>query len=393
MFRLAKRLQNLPPYPFAQLDEAARRAQAKGLEIVSMGIGDPDNDPPEWIRELLVEEVRRSGNHRYPSYKGHPRLCDAALAYLERRFGVKGLGHEHICTTIGSKEGLANLAGALLNPEDHFIAPDPTYPVFPTMGKLLGAREITVPVHPDTGFMPDLNTELSEHQIRCARVMYVNYPHNPTAQVASREYLQRLVDFACEHNIVVVSDLAYAEIYYDEGNPPASLLQFDGALECVIEFHSFSKTFNMTGWRCGFAVGDANLIRGLTKMKTNLDSGVFDAIQLALARALGDPRCEPFLAENRKLYLKRRDKVCAALDEIGLGCHPPGGAIYVWCELPAGQHDSMAWCSELLDGTGLVVSPGAAYGHHGEGFFRLSLTTADADIDRGLELLAGFVKD
>ena len=383
MHRLAKRLQALPPYLFASIDEAAARAKEKGLDIVRMGIGDPDQDPPEWIRGLLAEEVMRSGNHGYPAYKGHPRLWEAALAYLERRFGVSGLGPEHICTTIGSKEGLANLVRAILNPDDCFVAPDPCYPVLPTMAKLAGAREFTIPLLPENSFMPEISEELSEHQKRCARLMYVNYPHNPTGKVARDKYLQSIISFALENHVIVISDL---------DNKPSSLLEFDGALSCVVELHSFSKTFNMTGWRCGFAVGDPELIKGLTTIKSNVDSGVFNAIQLALARVLSDERCEPFLVANRALYQARLDKVCAALDQIGLRYFRPGGAIYVWCRLPEGRFDSIEWCSELLDVTGLVVSPGAGYGHSGEGFFRLSLTTADEVIDTALERLASFVK-
>jgi len=260
------------------------------------------------------------------------------------------------------------------------------------MAKLAGAREFTIPLLPENSFMPEISEELSEHQKRCARLMYVNYPHNPTGKVARDKYLQSIVDFALENHVIVISDLAYGEIYYGPDNKPSSLLEFDGALSCVVELHSFSKTFNMTGWRCGFAVGDPGLIKGLTTIKSNVDSGVFNAIQLALARVLSDERCEPFLAANRERYQGRLDKVCAALDQIGLEYFRPGGAIYVWCRLPAGRFDSIQWCSELLDATGLVVSPGAGYGHSGEGFFRLSLTTPDEVIDTALERLASFAQ-
>jgi LL-diaminopimelate aminotransferase len=391
MIRLAKRLEQLPPYPFAQLDAARQRAQARGLDTVSMGIGDPDRDPPQWIRELLCEEVMRSGNHRYPSYKGHPRLLDSAIRYMARRFGVTGLTLDNVMTTIGSKEGLANLVTAVINPEDYFISPDPMYPVFPTLAKLQGAQPITVPVHPGTNFMPDLRRELSEHQVHSSRVMYVNYPHNPTGQVATREYLQELVDFAVENSLIVVSDAAYAEVFYDEENRPASLLEFDGALDCVIEFHSFSKSFDMTGWRCGFAMGCPALINGLLAVKSNVDSGCFNAIQLAMARVLDDERCDPFLAENRAHYHKRLDKVCTALTEMGITYYRPGASIFIWCDLPEGERSSFDWCSRLLDASGLVVSPGAAYGEYGEGFFRISLSTPDEHIDRALEKLRRFV--
>jgi len=391
MIRLAKRLDNLPPYLFAQIDAARERAAARGLDTVSMGIGDPDRDPPEWIRQMLCEEVMRPGNHRYPSYKGNPRLFDSAIRYMERRFGVKGLTYDHVMTTIGSKEGLANSVATLLNPDDYYIAPDPMYPVFPTIAKLMGAQGIGVPVHPSTNFMPDLSKELSEHQRRSARVMYVNYPHNPTGQVATREYLRGLVEFACENEIILVSDLAYGEVYFGEEHRPASLLEFDGGLDCVLEFHSFSKSFNMTGWRCGFCVGNPLLIKGLTTVKSNVDSGCFNAIQLAMARVLDDSRCDAFLAENREHYRQRMHRVCAALEGMGLTIYRPGASIFVWCELPGGGRDSFTWCRELLDATGLVVSPGAAYGAYGEGFFRVSLSTPDADIDRALAKLESFV--
>lgn len=392
MIRLAKRLEHLPPYLFAQIDAARARAQARGLDTVSMGIGDPDCDPPEWIRQLLVEEVMRSGNHRYPSYKGNPRLFDSVIRYMERRFGVKGLTYDNVMTTIGSKEGLANLVTAVLNPGDCFIGPDPMYPVFPTIAKLMGAEPITVPVHPSTHFMPDLHKELSEHQVHCARVMYVNYPHNPTGQVASREYLRSLVQFARENALILVSDAAYCEVYYGEENRPASLLEFDGAMDCVIEFHSFSKSFNMTGWRCGFCVGAPALIKGLMTVKSNIDSGCFNAIQLAMARALDDERCDTFLADNRAHYEKRLNRICTALTEMGVTYYRPGASIFVWCDLPNGERDAFDWCGRLLDTTGLVVSPGAAYGQYGEGFFRVSLSTPDAQIDKALDKLASFVR-
>jgi len=200
-----------------------------------------------------------------------------------------------------------------------------------------------------------------------------------------------VIDCAHTYDLIVVSDLAYAEIYYG-AEPPASLLQLDGALDCVIEFHSFSKSFNMTGWRCGFAAGQPELIRGLTQIKTNIDSGVFNAIQLAMARVLTDPHCDEFLADNRLMYAKRLDRVLTVLDQLGLEFYRPGGAIYVWCRVPNGDRDSIAWASALLDATGLVIGPGRGYGVHGEGWFRLSLTTPDADIDRAMEMLAQFMR-
>ncbi len=392
MIRMAKRWQSLPPYMFDEVDKAAQRAAEKGLEVISMGIGDPDRDPPLWIRELLAEEALREGSHRYPGYKGHPELLEAAQAFLTRRFGVNGLSRDNVAVTGGSKTGLAKLARALISPGDSFIAPDTLYPVFSTMSKLGGASEITVPMTPGNNFMPELGEELSEHQMRCARVMYINYPHNPTGRAARDKYLQGIVNFCLDNHIILVSDLAYSEIYYGPDNKPSSLLEFKGAIDCTIELHSFSKSFNMTGWRCGFAVGDPKLISALVRVETNTDGGVFNAIQLSLARMLRDGRCDGFLAENREHYLRRLEKVLAALDEMGITYHRPGGAIYVWCELPEGQHDSIKWVSELLDSTGLVVSPGRGYGPGGEGFFRLSLSAPDTVIDEAMSRLAGFLK-
>jgi LL-diaminopimelate aminotransferase len=334
MSRTAERLAHLPPYLFATIDAARERAKAKGLDTVSMGIGDPDRDPPEWIRALLCEEVMRGGNHRYPSYKGHPRLHEAALRYGERRFGVSGLGLPSVMTTIGSKEGIANLATALVNPGDVVIMPDPMYPVFGTMARLLGAETVALPVHPSTNYLPDPREHLTPDQVSRARVLFINYPHNPTGQLAPKRYLQSLVDYALEHNLSIVSDMAYGEIYYGDEHP-ASVLSCDGALDCAIEMHSFSKSFNMTGWRVGFALGNAELIGALHQVKSNVDSGCFDAIQLAMARALDDPRCDPFLDENRLHYKARQQRVCAALDEMGIRYAPPGGAIFLWCEIPS----------------------------------------------------------
>jgi LL-diaminopimelate aminotransferase len=386
-----------------------------------MGIGDPDRDPPEWIRAVLAEEVMREGSHRYPSYKGHPRLHEAALRYVERSFGVKGLGEANVMTTIGSKEGIANLVTALVNPGDVIAMPDPMYPVFGTMSRLHGAETVSLPVHPSTDFMPDPRRYLTAEQEKRLRVLFINYPHNPTGQIATRQYLQGLVDYARERGVVIVSDMAYGEIFFDPGRKPDSILAMDGALECAIEMHSFSKTFNMTGWRVGFAVGNAQLIGGLVQVKSNVDSGCFNAIQLAMARVLDDPRCDPFIEENREHYKARMEKVVGALESMGLRVYRPGASIFVWCEVPGNQvsqanadplipgaidsgpadpdvetslhplPDSIAWCSRLLDETGLVVSPGAAYGQYGEGFFRVSLSTPDEDIDSALAKLRGFV--
>jgi len=413
--KLADRLDHLPPYLFAAIDAARERAAARGLDTVSMGIGDPDCDPPQWIRELLCEEVMRGGNHRYPSYKGHPRLHEACLRYLERSFHVSGLALPNVMTTIGSKEGIANLVTALVNPGDLILMPDPMYPVFGTMSRLMGAELLPLPVHPSTGYMPDPRQFVTPAQAERARVLFMNYPHNPTGQLATREYLQSLTDYALEHNLIIVSDMAYGEIFYDDARKPPSVLECAGALDCAIEMHSFSKSFNMTGWRVGFAAGNAELIAGLLKVKSNVDSGCFDAIQLAMARALDDPRCDGFLSDNRAHYRARQQRVCAALDEMGIKHADPGGAIFIWCELPgvgarpdspsdgstnpgdrASQasplQDSIHWCAELLDQTGLVTSPGGAYGKYGEGFFRLSLSTPDEDIDRALGKLRSFVQ-
>ncbi|MDQ3022797.1 MAG: aminotransferase class I/II-fold pyridoxal phosphate-dependent enzyme [bacterium] len=388
--KLAERLDRLPPYLFAQIDAARERAAAKGLRTVSMGIGDPDRDPPQWVREILAEEVMREGSHRYPSYKGHPRLHEAALKYLQRSFGVGGLGDANVMTTIGSKEGIANLVTALVNPGDVIAMPDPMYPVFGTMSRLHGAETVSLPVHPSTHFMPDPRQYLSAEQEAKLRVLFINYPHNPTGQIATREYLQGLVDYARERGVVIVSDMAYGEIFFDAARKPDSILALDGALDCAIEMHSFSKSFNMTGWRVGFAVGNAQLIGGLLQVKSNIDSGCFNAIQLAMARVLDDPRCDPFLNENRAHYKLRMEKVVDALEGMGIKVHRPGASIFVWCEVPGGQ-PSIEWCSRLLDETGLVVSPGAAYGAYGEGFFRVSLSTPDEDIDTALNKLREFV--
>jgi len=384
-------MRRLPPYMFARIDEAKARAVAKGLDVISMGVGDPDRDPPVWIRQLLCEEVMRSGNHRYPSYRGHPRLAEAVLRFLERRFGVTSLGPQHVATTIGSKEALAKSVTALVNPGDVVLMPDPNYPVFGTLSGLIGAEVRFLPLTPANGFEPDPVQELGEKALRRVGVMYVNYPHNPTGKLASRRYLARLVQDAAQYDFSLVADAAYTELYLDN-EPAASCLEFDGALEHVIELHSFSKSFNMTGWRCGFAVGNAELLAGLVEVKSHTDSGCYDAIQIAMARALDDSRCDGFLAEQRALYRARAKLVTTSLEGLGLSCHHPGGSIFVWCELPMGERDSFDWCERLLSETGLVVSPGAGFGSTGEGFFRLSLTTPDETIEDAMQRLEEFMQ-
>jgi len=388
--KLSKRVTEQPPYLYAEVDRARDEAGARGLDVVSMGIADPDLPPPDWLFDLLAEEVRHAGYHRYPDYKGLPEFLRAVVAWMEERFGVQGLdAQSEAITLLGGKEGVAHIAWALCDPGDVALIPEPAYPVYNTNCVYAGAEVHFLGLTRENGFLPDLGS-IPEGVARRASLIYVNYPNNPTGACAPREFYSDLLEFARKYDIAVLADNPYSEVYFS-GEPPPSLLEFPGAKEISLEFHSFSKTFNMTGWRIGWAVGNARLVDALLTVKSNVDSGQFNAIQMALARALKHPERDRFLAENRRRLKERRDMVAAALDEMGIWHPNPQATLYFWCRLPAGYEDGIKFARDLLMREGFVVGPGVAYGPHGKEYFRLSLTTPEEDIRAGLARLRRFL--
>jgi len=375
--KVANRVRNLPLYMFAELDRKVSAKRASGADVISLAVGDPDLPTPRHVVEALQEAAEDPTTHQYPSYYGLPAFRVAIAGWYERRFGVKLDPDTEVLPLVGSKEGLAHLSFAFVDPGDEALVPDPGYPVYTTGTLLAGGRPVSMPLSPDAGFLPDLNALAPTDR---TKVLWLNYPSNPTAAVADPSLFDRAVDFAARHDLLLCHDAAYSEITFD-GYVAPSVLQADGAREVALEFGSLSKTYNMTGWRVGFAVGNARAIQALSTLKTNMDSGIFNAIQRAAVAALEGP--QDHVEEMRATYQKRRDTVVSALQEVGLLVEPPLGSIYVWAPTPDGQ-SSEEFAQGLLDEAAVVVSPGTGFGRHGQGYVRISLTVSDDRLEEAM---------
>jgi LL-diaminopimelate aminotransferase len=378
--RGARRIAELPPYLFAEVDRRIAEKRAQGHDVISLGIGDPDLPTPEFIVRALQRAAEDPPNHRYPDYYGLRELREAIAAWYQQRFGVTLDPDTEVLPLIGSKEGIAHLPTAWVDPGDLVLVPDPGYPVY-SIGTLLANGEVYwLPLRAERGWLPDLRAIPAE-VARRARVLWLNYPNNPTAAVAPLEFFREVVDFAWQHGILVCHDNAYSEVAYDGYRAP-SFLEVEGAREIGVEFHSLSKTYNMTGWRIGMVVGNRTAIEALGRVKTNVDSGVFQAVQYAAIAALrGD---QSWLEARNAHYQRRRDQVLAALCRMGIEAPAPRASLYVWARVPSG-YTSIDFMLRLLDETAVVVTPGVGFGAAGEGYFRISLTTPD---DRLTEALA-----
>jgi LL-diaminopimelate aminotransferase len=369
--RIARRIETLPPYLFAELDRKVAERRAGGQDIISLGVGDPDSPTPEHVVEALREAARDPWTHRYPSYYGMPELRGAIADWYARRFGVELDPDTEVLPLIGSKEGLAHLSVAFVDPGDEALVPDPGYPVFGIGTMLAGGTPVSLPLLPENRFLPDLGRASVSSR---TKVLWLNYPSNPTAGVADPETFEEAVAFARDHDVLLAHDAAYSEITFD-GYVAPSVLQVNGAKEIAIEFNSLSKGYNMTGWRVGFCVGNQEAIRALSTVKTNLDSGIWNAVQRAAIAALTGP--QDHLDKLRAIYQKRRDAVVGTLNRIGWeGIEPPLGSIYMWVPTPKAA-PSAAFAEFLLDEAGVVVAPGRGYGKAGEGYIRISLTVSD----------------
>jgi LL-diaminopimelate aminotransferase len=378
--RHSKRLEALPPYLFAELERKIRAKKAEGVDVISLGIGDPDTPTPGFVVDALADAARDPGTHQYPSNRGRPEFRQGVAKFYERRFGVALDPDTEIIPALGAKECIFNLNLAFLDPGDTALASDPGYPVY-TGGPLLsGAEPVLMPLVPELGFAPDLDA--IEDPAR-ARLMFLNYPNNPTGAVLPDGLFERSVEFAREHDILVVHDASYTEISFDGYRPP-SFLETAGAKDVGVEVFSLSKGYNMTGWRTAAIVGNAEAIDVYWRLKTNIDSGMFDAVQLAAVAALRDG--DETSREMSAIYQRRRDLVCGALAQIGVDVTPPKGTIYVWAPVPDG-HTSASYCELVLEESGVVVSPGSAYGQSGEGWFRISLTVPDERLSEAVERL------
>ncbi len=368
-YEKAERLKKLPPYLFVEIDKAKRRLQAEGKDVIDLGVGDPDLPTPPHILERLKQAADDPANHRYSFTEGLAELREAIARWYARRFGVTLDPNTEVLPLLGSKEGLAHLPLALANPGDVVLVPDPGYPPYRSGAILAGAEVVSMPLLEESGFFPDLGA-LSQKAVRRAKVMFLNYPNNPTAAIATAEQLQEAMELAKQYGIAIAYDNAYSEISF-EGDKPISVLQLPDAKSVGIEFHSLSKTYNMTGWRIGWACGNAKLIAALAQLKTNLDSGIFQPIQWAGIAALeGD---HVLLQQAIATYRERRDLVVEGLANAGWQIPKPSASFYLWARVPT-KEDSMGFATRLLDQSRVVITPGVGFGPAGEGYVRLSLT-------------------
>ncbi len=383
MFSFSERLQKLPPYLFVELDRMKAEVQAQGVDVIDLGVGDPDLSTPSHIVEAALEAVKKPENHHYPSSVGMLAFRKAAASWFERRFGVKFDPEKEIVTLIGSKEGIAHFPLAFVNPGDVVLVPTPAYPVYHIGTLFAGGETYYLPLLPENHFLPDLEA-IPEEVLKRAKILWLNYPNNPTAAVADKDFFARVIAFARQKGLIVAHDAAYTELYFDDFRPP-SIFEVEGAREVAIEFHSLSKTYCMTGWRIAFAVGNEILISGLTKVKNNVDSGAFQAVQEAGVAALsGDQKC---VEEFRKIFRERRDVVVEGLKKLGFEVETPKATFYVWARVPEG-YNSAGFAAKLLKEAGIVVTPGNGFGEPGEGFFRIALTVDKDRLKEALERIA-----
>jgi LL-diaminopimelate aminotransferase len=378
----ADRLDRIPPYLFAELERKITAKRAAGVDVISLGIGDPDRPTPAVIVDAMEEAVSEPGTHHYPSNRGRPEFREAFSDFYARRFDVEIDKEREVIPALGAKECIFNLNLAFLNPGDVALASDPGYPVYTGGPLLVGADPFPLPLLPERGFTPDLDA-IPPAITEKAKLLFLNYPNNPTGAVVPEGFFDRVVEFAQETGVLVVHDNAYSETTFD-GYVAPSFLATPGAKEVGVEVFSLSKGYNMTGWRCAAILGHAAAIDTYWRLKTNIDSGMFEAVQLAAVAALS-PDADSDNAEMNVHYARRRDLVVEALRTAGVAVTPPKGTIYIWAPVPEGYPSAGEYCEHVLDATGVVVSPGEAYGPNGEGFFRISLTTPDDRLTEAME--------
>lgn len=374
------RLKALPPYLFLEIDRAKRRAIERGVKVVDFGIGDPDQPTPAFVRAAMARAIKDPKNHPYPLDRGNASFRRACADWFKKRFGVSFDPDTEILPVIGSKEAIAHLPLAWINPGDVTLVPDPCYPPYKSGTGFAGGVPYLMPLIEDRGFLPDFEA-VPVDVLKKAKIIFVNYPNNPTGAIAPRAFYEKLVKWARKNNLIIASDLAYSEVFFGK-EKPLSIFEIEGAKEVAIEFHSLSKTCNMTGWRVGFAVGRAELINPLLRVKSNLDSGVFTAIQHAGIAALKGSFA--FTAKTNRMYKKRRDLLVSGLKKLGFPVQPNPATFYVFTRLPGGRKDSTAFCRELLEKAGVVATPGIGFGASGEGYVRFALTVPEARIREAL---------
>jgi LL-diaminopimelate aminotransferase len=380
--KLSHRLDRLSPYLFVEINRKIAEKQAKGEDIISFAIGDPDIPTPQHIIGQLCQAARDPANHRYPETAGLPELCQTIARWYQKRFGVTLDPNKEVLPLIGSKEGVGHISFCFIDPGDVALVPDPGYPVYSMTTLLAGGEPYFMPLTEKNDFLPDLE-DVPEKIADKAKLLWLSYPNNPTGAVADIAFFKKAVRFAKKHDLAICHDAPYTEVAFNGYQPP-SFLQTPEAKEVGIEFHSLSKTYNMTGWRIGMAVGNARMIDALFRFKSNLDSGIPQAIQQAAIKALNGPQV--CINEHNAIYQRRRDKLVKALNDIGLRARLPKASFYIWARIPDG-YTSIGFTSELLDKANVAVTPGVGYGNAGEGYIRLSLTLPDDRLDEGISRL------
>lgn len=379
-FEKSDRLKRLPPYLFVEIDKAKKKAREDGRDIIDLGVGDPDIPTPKFIIDALNKAARDPATHRYSLDQGIPEFRNAAAKWLKKRFGVIMDADSQIYPLIGSKEGIAHIPLAFINPGDAVLVPDPCYPPYRSGTIFAGGEIIYMPLLESNKFLPDLRA-INHHLLHKAKMIFINYPNNPTAAVCDKRFLQGVVEFAKKHNLIVCSDTAYSEITFDGYRAP-SIFEIEGAKDVAVEFHSLSKTFNMTGWRIGFACGNAGIIEGLAKVKSNIDSGIFCAIQRAGAMALEN--YDKHIRSVIKIYEERRNILVEGLNSIGLKVEKPKATFYVWTKVPP-RYTSATFAKALLENCDIVATPGNGFGEHGEGYVRFAVTVDKKRIKEAIE--------
>ncbi len=383
--KIARRVANLPPYLFVEISKKIAAKRAGGEEVISFAIGDPDAPTPQHIIERLCRAAREPANHHYPETEGLPELRRSIAGWYQKRFGVSLDADREVLPLIGSKEGIGHIAWCYIDPGDTALVPDPAYPVYAIGTTLAGGEPYYMPLTEENNFLPDLDA-IPEDIAKKTKLLWINYPNNPTGATADIGFFDRVVQFARKYDIAVCHDGPYSEVAFD-GYKPVSFLEADGAREVGVEFHSLSKSYNMTGWRIGMAVGNADMINALKTFKSNLDSGIPQAIQHAAIEALSGP--QDCIEKHNDTYQKRRDLIIETLADIGIKAVTPRASLYIWAGVPEG-YTSLEFAADLLEQVGVVVTPGTGYGPHGEGYIRLSLTIPDASLLKGLNKLAAW---
>ena len=385
--RTAKRIENLPPYLFVEISRKIAEKRAQGEDVISLGIGDPDIPTPSHVIERLCQAAQDPQNHRYPESEGLPEFRNNIAQWYKGRFSVTLDPDREVLPLIGAKDGIGHIALCFIDPGDIALVPDPGYPVYSIGTMFAGGSSYYMPLIEDNDFLPDLDS-IPADIAQKAKVLWINYPNNPTAAVAELEYFERVVAFANKYDIAVCHDGPYTEVAFD-GYRPLSFLEVAGAKDIGVEIHSLSKSYNMTGWRVGMAVGNAGIIDALRRVKSNLDSGIPQAIQYAAMEALtGSQDC---VKEHNEIYQRRRDRLLQILNQIGLKAKPPRASLYIWARVPDG-YNSIEFATTLLDEAGVVVTPGVSYGKHGEGYIRLSLTIPDERLEEAMVRLMAWHK-